>query len=224
MKKLLAACLIFILAQSVKAQEDDWRFGVKINPMLTWLKTDPDNPRVQDEMNQGAHFGIGYGIMADYFPKEHYGFGAELRLSNFSEKFKVVQGAAEIDRSMSLQYLELPLTLKMRTNEMGYLRYFAQAGFMPALNLRAKGNIDTFVTTGSTVVSRINNDIKLTDVNTFMTYVVAGAGAEYNPGGHSRFIFELLFQKGFTNIWSRDNNSNFNTKPFQIGLNIGVLF
>jgi len=128
---------------------------------------------------------------------------------------------------MNLQYVEIPVALKMRTNEIGYMRYFGQFGFVPAVNIKHKGDI----TTNTNGVSKTTEDVKLTDVNLFAMYLQIGAGVEYNLGGSTSLLGGVTFYNGFTNLVNKKADDpatgsyrNFNAKPAYIALNLGVIF
>ena len=45
-----------------------------------------------------------------------------------------------VDRSYSLQYVELPLTFKMRTKEMGYTTVYGRFGLGLGMNVKAEAD------------------------------------------------------------------------------------
>jgi hypothetical protein len=118
-----------------------------------------------------------------------------------------------------LKYLEIPLTLKLRTNEIGYITYWAQVGVGLGFNIKAKGDdeidhkkID--VSTNETSVwedagARVvdltgdnaikENDISK-DINLFRTSLIVGGGIEYNLSGDASLVAGVVFNNGFNNV------------------------
>ncbi len=209
--------------------------GLMISPAITWMQAAVDNQNINKIQSPGAKLGFSYGLVGDFFFNNNYGIGANLRITSFNEEFKYFKNAdslQSIDRTLHLQYLEIPVTLKMRTNEIGYVKYFAQFGFMPAILLGARADINEYDRNNNSVSS--NNGLNVnSSVNLFMLYSVVGIGAEYNLGGSTNIIVSLSWNNGFTNIWNRATNvsnpdpytnSNFSTPVENISLNLGVLF
>jgi hypothetical protein len=244
MKKLLALALIIFSANVLIAQnqgnqtattQGKFKGGIMVNPFVSWSNASVDDPNVNKITNPGAGFGFAYGLVGDYFFNNNYGIDMNLRVSMFDDHFIYYPNHSSsnlwVDRTIHLQYVELPFCLKMRTNEVGYMKYFAQVGLMPAVKISAKADInstDSLTRTGTTL-----NITGTNDVNVFMVYSVIGLGVEYNLGGTTNLVGSITWNNGFTNVWSKkaDNTAtdphtynNFNTPVGNIALNLGVLF
>ena len=226
--------------------------GLMVSPFVGWTPVNVDDPTKNSISSKGAQIGFSYGLLGDFFFSNNYGISANLRVSDFNSEFKYNPGnsgyytingqganVVSIDRTLHLQYIDLPITLKMRTNEVGYMKYFAQFGVMPAVQLGTKGDIDTVSNKplnggGSASVTGSVKGLNVTnDVNLFMLYSVIGVGAEYNLGGTTSLVVSITWNNGFTNIWNKKNDnstanppvfSNFNSPEENISLNLGVLF
>jgi hypothetical protein len=241
MKKLLAIALIIFSSSFTKAQtpvtqpapsNGKFRGGIMINPLIGWQNANVDDPVKNKVTSSGAQFGFAYGLLGEYFFNNNYGLSLNPRVTAFTSQFQYTPDLKNhpdysINRTVNLQYVEVPLSLKMRTNEVGYMKYFGQVGLMPAVKLSARGNIDVASSTGSSSVSGLN----VTDsVNLFMMYLVIGVGAEYNLGGTSSIIGSITWNNGFTNVWNRSKNADyrkdndFSSAPANISLNIGFMF
>ena len=223
--------------------------GLMISPFISWTPVNVDDPTKNSISSTGAQVGFAYGLVGDFFFSNNYGISANLRVSGSTSEFKYTPGSdayngnnmtkvTYIDRTLHQQYIEIPVTLKMRTNEIGYMKYFAQFGFMPAVQLGTRADIDTLMRDYNFIppVNRTGSvkGLNVTqDVNLFMLYSVVAIGAEYNLGGTTSLVFSLTWNNGFTNIWHKqlDNASaippifsDFNSPSENIALNIGVLF
>jgi hypothetical protein len=242
MKKVYVLGLFLIMfGGSAFAQDKvagSFKGGLKINPSFMWLKTEPEQTGTTIE-NVGAYFGFSYGVFGDYYFAENYGLSTELRIAhlgaeyNYTPMFDEMPSnpvkVATVNRNMDLQYVEIPVTLKMRTNEVGYMRYFGQFGFMPAINIKAKAD-DVYTMYDNSKIEE--NDKKIgKEVNPLALSLVIGAGVEYNLGGSTSLLGGITFNNGFTNLINKkeDDQStrslrNFNAKPAYIALNLGVIF
>jgi len=249
MKKLIPIAILILFSNSLFAQvintqppppippkKAKFKGGVMINPFIGWTPANVDDPTKNSITSKGAQFGFAYGLLGEFFFNNNYGISTNLRVSGFNTEFNYTpqtnNSVISIDRTLHQQYIEIPVTLKMRTNEVGYMKYFAQFGFMPSVQLGTKLDVDTTYKNGN-VSSEVKGLNATSNVNLFMLYSVIGIGAEYNLGGTTSMVFSITWNNGFTNIWHKqtDNTSsnppilsNFNTPEENIALNIGVLF
>ncbi|MGZ5243015.1 MAG: porin family protein [Bacteroidia bacterium] len=241
MKKeyLLGLFLIMFTGQAFAQETSGSKFrgGLKINPSFTWLKTEKEATGGVIE-NNGARFGFSYGVFGDYYFAENYGISTELRVAHLSSKYTYFvpdninssnKKVESFTRIAKLQYIELPVSLKMRTNEVGYMRYYGQFGFVPAVNIKAKAD-DVVNYQDKTTLEKPDQNIGK-QVNLFAMSLQIGAGVEYNLGGSTSLLGGITFYNGFTNLIDRkeDNDEaqeyrNFNVKPVNIALNLGVIF
>lgn len=242
MKKVYVLGLFLLMfggsAWAQDGSKGSFRGGLKINPSFMWLKTEPELTGTKIE-NVGSYFGFSYGVFGDYYFAENYGISTELRIAHLGAEYNYTplfdnsssspEKVALINRNLDLQYVEIPVTLKMRTNEIGYMRYFGQFGFMPGINIKAKAD-DVYTMRDNSILEE--NDKKVgKEVNPLALSLVIGAGVEYNLGGSTSLLGGLTFNNGFTNLINKkeDDQSirsfrNFNAKPAYIAVNLGVIF
>ena len=115
----------------------------------------------------------------------------------------ITYGKSETE--LKLQYVDIPLSLKLRTNEIGYITYLGQIGFDLGINIGAKTAIEVFDAAGNTFFSA--DDEKISDeINLFRAGLVVGAGAEYNISGNTAIVLGLSYHNGFTNIYDFDRS------------------
>jgi len=251
MKKLSALALFIFYASYLIAQAPTYmpapppknkakfKGGIMISPSVGWLQSSIDDPRVNKITSPNAQIGFAYGLVGDFFFNNNYGIDINPRYNGFNEQFTYtpdINKTYSVDRTVHLQYIEVPVTLKMRTNEVGYMKYFAQIGIMPAVKIG--GKLDLTEYSGGTVTNSFTglNNTNNNDLNLFMLYSVIGLGAEYNLGGSTNIVGSITWNNGFTNVWNKAlnqnatpssysyGNTNFNTPPESIMLNVGVLF
>jgi hypothetical protein len=192
----------------------------------------------------GANFGAGRGGKLQYesggkiLPKSNL----ETK-SFFSNLNPTVNPSAGTDLNLApntninyfLNYVELPVGFKLRTNELGqsYLRAFFHLPvltFMVPVSAEAKvespdptnNNIDCFYSDKVVTVKNIYSDII-----PFQMMLGAGAGVEFSPNqeGGLRLIGGFYYNYGFIDTINesgadKDANSGFHN----IGLRLGVIF
>ncbi|MFN7013887.1 MAG: porin family protein [Bacteroidia bacterium] len=261
MKNLRTIAISLLLVSiSAKAQDSNdsykaFRFGLAVQPNLSWMKTDS-----KEFESNGISAKFSYGLLAEYAFAQNYSLSSGIqilttggRINYKTPVYFQEEGRVEIDgsnfllgkRTYGTQYLNIPISLKMRTNEIGYMTYFAQFGLDAGFKTNAKGK-----DTGSDNVPVTNpaqipgntttkHDIKR-DVNFFRMALNIGGGAEYNLSGSTSLIFGINYSNGFVNVLKKnsaqiklsDNNNPFglgtdlkqNARSHYIGLTVGVLF
>ena len=93
-----------------------------------------------------------------------------------------------------LQYVEIPLGIKWKTEEKGYIRYFAEAPILTVgMRTQARGNID-----GSEVSTSDENISP--DVSFFNFQLGVGAGLEYAISQNTSLVGGLYFNAGLSDI------------------------
>jgi len=228
MKKAL---LIFFLAAYTtiafsQSTSSKFRFGVKAQPALAWFRIDA--PNGTDVKSDGLPFGFGYGLITDFGFTDRYSFSTGLEVAYRGGRtlynYKVTSGSTTttttIKTKYSLQFVELPLTLKLRTNEIGYMTYYFQVGVAPGYAIRSRAEIKV-----NDVVIDSKKDVS-SDINEFNLSMIIGAGAEYNISGSTSLLFGLTFNNGFLDVLddSPYNGAAVKGNSNYLSLTVGILF
>ena len=232
MKKAISIIfvLLFFSFQSF-SQVKPFRFGVKVAPNIAWVSPDAENYK-----SGGATLGFSWGFMADISLTENYfvktGFNIDYLNGKLEYPHSQILGSDTVatvgvnHRKYNLRYLEIPLTLKMRTNQFGKIAYFGEIGFGTSFNLRAKSQ-DEFVYNNGQSSSETEEDIK-DEISFLKESIIIGAGIEYFVDQSTSIIVELSFNNGLTNILKGENTINPNIKQkghlYNFELSIGVMF
>lgn len=245
MKKAIAVLTATLISlTSLHAQDEGPRFGIKLAPNMSWLR--PDSKGLTSNGNKLSYT---FGLMAEFPVGQtgNYRFATGAFLNNvggnYTTEYRFVdatnlEGPIQLkgmEQDLTLRYVELPFTMKMMTNEIGYMRYFGQIGVSTGFNIRAKADYevpDIVATTnaGQPVVRGFNKledeDIK-NDVNLFRANLVVGAGAEYNFSGTTSLLVGITYNNGFTNLLNNvDGPDGKKAKLFSdyLELTLGVFF
>lgn len=237
MKKVYVMLLALLFGAShLFAQSDNSvRMGIKLAPNLAWVRSDTKGLE-----SDGTIVGYSFGLMME-FPfgaNGNYRFASGLFLNNIGGKstYSTATPAdttgltANILRNstVNLRYIEVPVTMKMMTNEIGYMRYYGQLGVDLGVNIRAKSDAETVTTTGGSVRSTTEDDIDVKEsVNAFKAGLVIGGGLEFNFSGSTSAVAGITYHSGFTNLFKKDSfNGVDNAKTFAdyIELTLGVFF
>lgn len=200
----LIAIAAFLFSTVTYAQDNDskFNFGLKLSPTIAWFKAEGTGVE-----KDGAKIGFAYGLVADINFAKNYCFETGIDVTYRGGKIKSIYedtlGTYESKSTITLQYIELPITLKLKTNEIGYMTYFGRVGFAPGVNIRA------------------SNDISKKDVNPINLALLVGLGAQYSLGGKTAILIGLTYNNGFLDIAKESGvklASNF------IALDLGIMF
>jgi hypothetical protein len=206
----LTFSLLVVLTFQVSAQgKKSLQFSLGTSPQVSWLKSDYSNVE-----NEGIRLGIGFGLKADYYFTDNYAFSSGLMIVNSGGRLKYLDTniGFKIDGSTlvfntdptldgvtmtyKLQFVEIPLLLKMRTNEISGKTFYGLFGLSAQMNIQAKGEANQLSV----------NDARMRDeVNFLNVGYQIGGGVEYELGKNLGISGGLSFFNGFSDITTDDS-------------------
>jgi hypothetical protein len=222
MKKIVFFVAFLLGLSFVQAQSDfNIRFGLQLSPTFSWLSSDVNNIN-----GNGVNLGLKLAMMGEYYFAENYaitsglGFafnhGGTLRYEG-NRAFWKLDGTYQVaDAKYSVQYIEIPLGLKMRTREYGYLRYFGEPNITIGFRSQATGDLrDTEF-----------NDVEIKEfVSGAALSWGIGAGVEYGLSESTAAVGGIYFQNMFTDLTKDvDLGDDSKTTLKAIVLRLGILF
>jgi hypothetical protein len=214
---LSTAILLGFIASSAllfsnKTSAQDLRMGLAVTPNAAWMvSTD------YDHIPSGANLNFGYEFIADLMFSENYALGLGVHIFNTGSDltYQVMNPDAiseilDVDRTYSLQYVELPFTFKMRTKEIGYMKIFSKFGFGLGMNVKSlatDGRHLSWEFDGDDWVNvtsdgwTINEGVDITeDIKFFRAAVIVGGGIEKNLTGSTSLTIGLNYNSSFSNV------------------------
>jgi Outer membrane protein beta-barrel domain len=243
MRKFFFIPIILLFSYNIQAQVSISRvkFGIQASPTFSWMSTSDNTIK-----GSGVNTGLRLGVTADYYFLENYAISTGLGFA-FNQGGKLIhdEGGNFLSKSSTLsdprlkslspgvkiryhvQYLEVPIGLKLRTQQFGYLRAFAEAPvFTVGIKTQARGDIEDPMIQSSF----IKEDIK-SDVSGLAMSWGFGGGVQYDLSPSTAVIAGLYFQKGFIDA-TRDGDAKKTSGKAEnskgtignITLRIGVVF
>ncbi len=189
MKRLVLIPVIFFsMVRMIHAQKAE--LGLQFSPALAWMK-----PSEKEWKNDGMRFGFRYGVNVDLMFSDHYGIGTGILMAHRGGRL-TFQDTLKI--RFRFQYLDVPVVLKMRTGEIGYMRYYGIFGMTPGFRLSAKAQNSSGGLTYEEV--DIKDDIRLTNIS-----LTIGLGIQYILSGNTRLVAGIEFNNGFSDLLKDDN-------------------
>jgi hypothetical protein len=221
MKKITGlVAVLMALSAVVNAQDNGkFRFGFKVEPNVSWM-----SPKEKDIESTGSSLRFSYGMNADIMFTDNYAVGTGLSIMSNGGEIEYLRLYNNTDgefitktiRDYNMKYVEIPLTLKLRTNEIGYMTYWFQFGLGLGVNIDARADeeieflyqlTDTGWSAGSesegvVLPERILNDKEPigSEARTFRTSLIIAAGVEYNLSGSTGIVGGITFNNGFSNV------------------------
>jgi hypothetical protein len=262
MKKAIFILLAFVFTAPMAFGQDgennlkNFRFGLKAAPSFNWYR--PDGKKVT---GNGAKLGFNYGLMLEFRLNDVASFATGIEGNHVGGKLAFADSATYLvhedgfispddtgglgsnvtqyllkDRIYRGVYVNIPLTLKLKTKEIGYLTYYGMFG--GDLSFRTGTKVDDNVVKFPTSTSTSFDPTKIDnakDMSLFRVGLNVGAGAEYNLSGSTSLVFGLNYQRGFLSSTKSDSdylrrgkNSKdaYSQKAYQDGIQvlIGILF
>ncbi len=218
-KSLFLAGFAFILMiTAVEAQQKPFVFGFKVAPNIGWMNPDP-----KEYKRDGASVGFAWGFIAEFHLMENYailtGFDVAYVYSGmefpYTMEINQVDQNGTLNRFYKLKYIEVPIALKMRTNEFGKFRFYGVVGLGTSFLIDGKAD-DEFKYPGNSMTEK---KVDIYDKMTFMREsLIIEAGLEYLISGSTILHFGPKFDNGFTNILKGDDKATNNYFEFSIGI------
>ncbi len=218
-KKLVTLTFLFSAPFIVNAQyqeelveEKKTRWGVFIAPSISWMNPAKDISKDGrfSSLNSGSKVGFYYGITLDYSLSKNFFIATGLQGNITGGKIFSRRIASDIyapnivntaEFDYNLHYIELPVNLKFKTNNISGFHFFAQAGLSLAANISKKTNyiVDYHDNAGNPRVES-NESQKLSGYLTiapFLLQLNSGIGAEYNLPNSSAVYAGIFYNNSF---------------------------
>lgn len=219
MKRILPIIFLLGFYISLAAQVNPVRFNIELDPQFAWFNSDEE--AVDPD---GSIFHLHTGLNMDYFFAQNYAFVLGVGLNNlggnlhyadsteFSSKGEILLVEPDQSVKLNLQYIDIPVGLKLKTEELGYTTFFLQLGFNPMININSKATSDE--------ASFTKEDVR-ESVHIFYLGYHVGLGVEYKLAGNTALIGGLRWASGLTDVTDNDRS---NVKLNALAIHLGVLF
>ena len=217
MKRLLLITLTLGITVAIHAQK--MKFSVEASPQFAWLSSDEDNVTPS-----GSILNFRTGIEMDLFFAENYAFTLGFGVNNMGGNILYSDSTYFISNSDSvialpgqilkhkLRYIDIPLGLKLKTEELGYKTFFIQLGFNPMINLSAIAISED---------GQFDKENISEDTNLFSLCYNVGAGVEYRLGGSTALIGGIRWTSGLNDVTGSDMAK---ITLNSISIHLGILF
>jgi len=217
MKKI---CLFAALFISLNIAGQSFRFGINFDPVMSWFS--PDSKPIDKD---GAKLGFNGGLIIETNFQKNYIFATGINLTylggnllyDSSVVMKIKDGSPVTLQpgttvEYTLQYISIPLSLKMKTNQIGYINYYGQLGLTPQVNIKARAKSEGGL---------LDKDNVIEEIGIFNLSYFIGGGIEYSLGGTTALNIGVFFNNGFIDLLE---NKDYKAAMNYFNLRVGVMF
>lgn len=175
----------------------------------------------RDIETDGSIAGYKFGLLADYYFTNNYSFTTGLLMNsaggklnyNHSDMEMIIGGEVESVYGKTItfraNYVELPISLKLRTNDFGRQLFFGQFGFDTQFRTSAKDK----------------NGFDLSEEMSLLNFGYhIGMGMEYFLSGSTSLNVALLYYNGLTDVVKDDYKKGDIARIKSVELKVGIIF
>jgi hypothetical protein len=219
-QKICFVFLLFFITATLQAQQKI-SFGIHADPVISWFATD-----VREVSNKGARAGFNFGLNFNNYFSKNYSFSTGISLisaggslaNSDTTLFKFTNFVSTVPAGKpiiyKIQYLSIPVGLKLQTNQIGYITFFTDLGLDPKVVISGKADIPFL---------GIKSENATKELNLFNLSYHITAGIEYSFGGTTALVAGLNFDNNFLDI-TRDNGQikdkvSHKLLSFRLGIN-----
>jgi len=223
-RSLIIGCLVLLLlipAGLINAQQKI-SLGIHADPVIGWFGSD-----TRGTTNDGARPGFNFGLSFYKYFTPNYSFSTGISILNaggrLSNNDTIIMEFTNFKSTVTpgkpiiykIQYIAVPIGLKLQTNQIGYITFFTDLGLDPKVVVGGKADIPSINISGENAM----NELKVFNLSYHIT-----AGIEYSIGGSTALVLGLNFDNNFIDI-TRDNgeqpkdNISHKLLSFRMGVN-----
>ena len=220
MKRVLFIAICFLFLNELVDAQTTRRFSLFADPQLSWFTSDT---RKFDP--NGSIGGFNIGFTYDKYFAERYAIFLGLSINNVGGNLKYQETGYKLETrdntytvprgsnvKLKAQFLNVPVGLKFKTNEIGYVSFNAQVGVSGSIRLKASVWEDSNNIEKETITQQFNQ--------VYGSYFIGG-GVEYSLGGPSSLQAGIIYSNGITEAYSAGFGK---ISIGSLSLRIGIVF
>lgn len=197
MKQITLFTILMVLFTSSWAQTR-MQLSFTASPSVNWMNTSN-----RDVNREKIVLGYDFGLIGDIFftENERYALQTGLMVMNTGGNlayrtdqpfsFAGESMPADADIKYRLRYLDIPFSIKLKTNEFHRAYYWGLFGLSGMVNIGARGDSNE----GTLRKTSIHDEI-----NMFNIGMNVGVGFDYDLGGNNAASVGLVFQNGLADV------------------------
>lgn len=224
-KSLILLQVLLLTSLASQAQDTKFRLGLRLAPSIATSRVlDKDEKDGADFKSNGSGIRFSAGLNGDFYFGKNYAFMTGLWYT--VKRAGLKEGNTNIKVVYNAQYLQIPVALKLYTNEIAVdtKLYFILGGTLGAKIAEKRKELDGVT---SDMVTKEGDAFSIFDGG-----LLLGAGAEYQMGENTILFGGLTYNRGLTNAMSKkglydseEKSSNtYTINNNLLGLEVGIKF
>lgn len=232
----LCAFVFSLNAQDGGGNDKSFRFGLRVEPSFNWLKPDNKKDFSYGGIKMGFGVGaitdfklggnvwLSTGVALDFNGAKinyldnnnsldttgyFYANDAIIEIKNISSDSATLSNYSTIqleDRNYKVNYINIPLFIKMKTKEIGYITYFGQFGLNTSIKTKARANDGGKILAGTNINLDELKDLNIdSEVSPVKMAGSIGFGIEYNVSGTTSVVTSVSYDYGFTSLTKKNS-------------------
>ncbi len=213
-KYLLIACLVFAGTNSLMAQAE-FKLGIQFSPTLSTNRIESESASLNLDTD-GTGLRMAFGPIIDYQIKDNYYFSSGLLFVSKRAGIEATRAdntGVPVRETYGLQYLQVPLSLKLFTNEVAIdKKIYFQLGTTLEFAIDEKRKED--------------ENFLIEDFKLFDSSLLLGLGIEYQLGVNTTMFGGFSYHRGLLNAISEQTalDTDIRFKNDYLGLDVGIKF
>jgi len=142
--------ILFISNVLVSSSQGKISFGIHADPSIAWL-----SPDIKLVKNDGARPGFNFGLSVNKYFTDNYSFSTGISIVHAGGRLVSSDTTVmEFDNfnatvlpgkpvSYKINYVSIPIGIKLQTNQIGYVTFFSDLGIDPKIVTGAKADISS---------------------------------------------------------------------------------
>jgi len=220
MRPFILSCLLIATVFTGYSQKH-FRLSFIGDPSVNWMRTSNSGTE-----NGKSILGYDFGLNGDFYfsEDERYSLSTGVQISNtggeisyhskssFGFSGTTLPALSKI--KYQIRYVEIPLAIKLRTDQFNRAKYWGLFGLSAMVNIGSKG------TSNDGTLKKANINDEVSPINLAMN---VGIGFDYDIGGNNSVSTGLIFQNGLMDV-TTDNAFSDKTIINSLKLKIGLIF
>lgn len=215
MKKVMLCLLATLAMTATQAQISGYKIGIKVSPNISYMKSENGDITIDK-----APLKFGFGLVVDKMFAEKYAIGTGVNVYRvggrtrymYEETVNDVSSIYDLTRDYKLTYVEVPLTLKLRTSPIGGITYWGQFGAGISYLYKAYGDDQvqkkydnqgaggTYQSINRDIVTDNGNEIQKELMPVRASMIIA-AGIEYPISGSTAIMAGITYNGGLISTY-----------------------
>jgi hypothetical protein len=215
MKKVMLCLFAMMAITATQAQISGYKIGIKVSPNISYMKSENGDITIDR-----APLKFGFGLVVDKMFAENYAIGTGVNVYRvggrtrfmYEETVNEVSSIYDLTRDCKLTYVEVPLTLKLRTSPIAGITYWGQFGAGVSYLYKAYGDDNVqmkydnqdaggaYRSNIGSLVADSGNEIQK-DLMPVRASMIIAAGIEYPISGSTAIMAGITYNGGLISTY-----------------------